>query len=161
MRRSTPRGKRPNDASDEEQRLPRSRGTCRQPSLLSSLLVYPRRSPKDRTLTAARHRGEPLSDEVKAFKPTVILAADCVYYEPAFPLLISTLSDLLQLNPSATVYFCLKKRRRADTQFIAKARKMFDMRAAEDEEQGVFGREELFLYTIRSRRADENSDIHT
>lgn len=142
----------------------RFRGTCRsrrQPSPLSSHLIYSRPSSRKPSLTAARHRGEPLSDEVKGFKPTVILAADCVYFEPAFPLLLSTLSDLLHLSPSATVYFCFKKRRRADAQFMAKAGKMFDVRAAEDGERAVFGREGLFLYTIRSRRADENGDIRS
>lgn len=64
------------------------------------------------------------------------------------------------MNSSATVYFCFKKRRRADAQFMAKAGKMFDVRAAEDGERDVFGRQGLFLYTIRSRRA-ENGDIRT
>ncbi|KAL2109911.1 hypothetical protein VUR80DRAFT_1842 [Thermomyces stellatus] len=98
--------------------------------------------------------GEPLDAEITSFKPTVILAADCVYFEPAFPLLLRTLTDLLQLNPSATIYFCFKKRRRADMQFLAKAIKTFDVAEAEDADRPVFGRQALFLYTIRSKAAN-------
>lgn len=42
--------------------------------------------------------------------PDIILAADCVYYEPAFPLLVRTLSDLS--GESTEVLFCYKKRRK-------------------------------------------------
>ena len=44
-------------------------------------------------------------------RPNVILAAECVYFEPAFPLLMQTLKDLFVLNEDAIVYFCFKKRR--------------------------------------------------
>lgn len=112
-------------------------------------------------LTQGRHRGEALSDEITSFKPTVILAADCVYFEPAFPLLLRTLTDLLQLSPSATIYFCFKKRRRADMQFLAKATKKFDVAEVEDADRPVFSRQGLFLYTIRSKGAstDKNGGI--
>ena len=85
------------------------------------------------------------------FKPDVILAADCVYFEPAFPLLLTTLSDLLTLNPNATVYFCFKKRRRADMQFLKKAQRAFDMTDLVDDDRPIFSREGLFLYSIRSK----------
>jgi hypothetical protein len=96
-------------------------------------------------------RGEPLSQEVLDFKPDVILAADCVYFEPAFPLLMQTLQDLLALVPSATVYFCFKKRRRADMQFLKAARKAFAVAEIEDEDRPVFGREGLFLYALTQK----------
>jgi hypothetical protein len=49
--------------------------------------------------------------EVIAQKPIdIIFAADCVYYEPAFPLLEKTLIDLIGDN--TVVYFCFKRRRR-------------------------------------------------
>ena len=48
--------------------------------------------------------------------PDVLLAADCVYFEPAFPLLQQTLQDLI--GPGTTCYFCFKKRRRADLHFM-------------------------------------------
>ncbi|SPO06708.1 related to putative N2,N2-dimethylguanosine tRNA methyltransferase [Cephalotrichum gorgonifer] len=97
--------------------------------------------------------GEPLDEEIRSFKPTAILAADCVYFEPAFPLLLRTLADLLELNSDATVYFCFKKRRRADQHFMAKAKKMFVITEAEDEDRSVFGRDKVFLYTIRSKKS--------
>lgn len=99
-------------------------------------------------LTPERCRGEPLSQEVVDFKPDIILAADCVYFEPAFPLLLQTLQDLLALEPSAIVFFCFKKRRRADMQFLKAARKSFTVTEIEDEDRPVFSREGLFLYTF-------------
>ncbi|KAI2627397.1 putative methyltransferase-domain-containing protein [Hypomontagnella submonticulosa] len=94
--------------------------------------------------------GEPLPQDIAAIKPDVILAADCVYFEPAFPLLLATLSDLLRLCPSATIYFCFKKRRRADMQFLKKAQKMFRVAEVVDEDRPVFSREGLFLYTFHA-----------
>lgn len=95
-------------------------------------------------------RGEPLPQDIAVFKPDVILAADCVYFEPAFPLLLATLSDLLKLCPSATIYFCFKKRRRADMQFLKKAQKLFRVTEVLDEDRPVFSREGLFLYTFQA-----------
>lgn len=40
--------------------------------------------------------------------PDVILAADCVYFEPAFPLLVQTLDALA--TEKTQVFFCYKKR---------------------------------------------------
>lgn len=95
-----------------------------------------------------RCRGEPLSQEILDFKPNIILAADCVYFEPAFPLLLQTMKDLLALVPSATIYFCFKKRRRADMQFLKSAKKAFTAMEIEDEDRPVFSREGLFLYAF-------------
>ena len=81
----------------------------------------------------------------------MILAADCVYFEPAFPLLLQTLKDLLALCPSATVYFCFMKRRRADMQFLKNAKKAFVVTEIADDERPVFSRQGLFLYTFTSR----------
>ncbi|KAL2023126.1 hypothetical protein VTK56DRAFT_3732 [Thermocarpiscus australiensis] len=96
--------------------------------------------------------GEPLSKEVVDFKPDTILAADCVYFEPAFPLLLQTLQDLLALTPSATVFFCFKKRRRADMQFLKAARKAFTVTEIEDEDRPAFTREGLFLYAFTLKK---------
>ncbi|KAH9900327.1 putative methyltransferase-domain-containing protein [Xylariomycetidae sp. FL2044] len=98
--------------------------------------------------------GEPLAQDIVDFKPDVILAADCVYFEPAFPLLVSTLSDLLALCPSATVFFSYKKRRRADLQFFKQARKMFNISEVADEDQPVYRRENLFLYAITKKTSN-------
>ncbi|KAI6004163.1 putative methyltransferase-domain-containing protein [Pisolithus albus] len=43
-------------------------------------------------------------------RPDIILAADCVYYEPAFPLLVNTLSELSEERTE--ILFCYKKRRK-------------------------------------------------
>ncbi|KAF6839602.1 hypothetical protein CPLU01_01739 [Colletotrichum plurivorum] len=101
--------------------------------------------------------GEPLPQEVVDFKPNVILAADCVYFEPAFPLLLETLSNLLTLEPDATIYFCFKKRRRADMQFLKKAQKAFQVTEIVDEDRPVFSREGLFLYTFASKKPANNN----
>ena len=55
--------------------------------------------------------------------PDIVLAADCVYFEPAFPLLLQTLSNLV--GPQTVCYFCFKKRRKADMRFIRDLRKTF------------------------------------
>ncbi|KAK2045491.1 hypothetical protein LZ31DRAFT_553197 [Colletotrichum somersetense] len=102
--------------------------------------------------------GGPLAHEVIDFKPNVILAADCVYFEPAFPLLLETLTNLLSLEPSATVYFCFKKRRRADMQFLKKAQKAFQVTEIFDDDRAVFSREGLFLYTFTSKKSITNGN---
>ena len=76
--------------------------------------------------------------------PDVILAADCVYFEPAFPLLQQTLKDLI--GEKTVCYFCFKKRRRADLQFMKVARKMFNVKEVEDDpDKEIWSREGLFL----------------
>ncbi|EAT87317.1 hypothetical protein SNOG_04926 [Parastagonospora nodorum SN15] len=83
--------------------------------------------------------------------PDIILAADCVYFEPAFPLLQKTLSDLIGDN--TVCYFCFKKRRRADLQFMKVARKMFDVKQVDDDpDKEVYSRENLFLYRFTKKR---------
>lgn len=94
-------------------------------------------------------RGDPLPSVVIDAPPTHILAADCVYFEPAFPLLLATLSALLRLNPTATIFFCFKRRRRADIQFMKKAKKMFMVQEIEDEDKAVWERDRLFLYAFK------------
>ncbi|KAJ5683198.1 hypothetical protein N7462_006363 [Penicillium macrosclerotiorum] len=91
--------------------------------------------------------GEPVPAQIPP-KPDIILAADCVYFEPAFPLLIATLHDLL--GPDSVCYFCYKRRRRADLRFMKMARKAFDVEQIRDDPDAeTYNRENLFLYTIR------------
>jgi hypothetical protein len=76
--------------------------------------------------------------------PDVILAADCVYFEPAFPLLQKTLQDLI--GEETVCYFCFKKRRRADLQFMKVARKMFKVEeVGDDPDREVYSRQSIFL----------------
>jgi hypothetical protein len=85
-------------------------------------------------------------------RPAVILAADCVYFEPAFPLLLSTLEELL-LDEDAVCYFCFKKRRKADFRFLKQAKKKFDMTlVTEGVDLNYCQRESIFLYTMTKRR---------
>ncbi|POR34666.1 Uncharacterized protein TPAR_05127 [Tolypocladium paradoxum] len=97
--------------------------------------------------------GEPLPEAVVQQRPNVVLAAECVYFEPAFPLLMQTLKDLFTLNDGAVVYFCFKKRRRADMQFVKMAKKAFAVDETFDEDRPVFSRQGLFLFSFRDKAA--------
>lgn len=97
------------------------------------------------------YRGERLPEEVVSQKPNVILAAECVYFEPAFPLLMQTLRGLFAVNEDAIVYFCFKKRRRADMQFVKMAKKAFLVEELFDEDRAIFQRQALFLFSFRSK----------
>ncbi|KAL8740720.1 MAG: hypothetical protein Q9190_006607 [Brigantiaea leucoxantha] len=82
--------------------------------------------------------------------PDIILAADCCYFEPSFPLLLATLQQLLRQD--SVCYFCFKKRRRADIGFVKKARKVFDVRAVEDDpDREVWQRKGIHLFEIRAK----------
>lgn len=94
--------------------------------------------------------GEPLPDIIPSH-PTIILAADCVYFEPAFPLLISTLQQLI--GPNSVCYFCFKKRRRADIRFMKMAKKFFDVNEIRDDPDAEsYKRENIFLFAIRAKK---------
>lgn len=64
-------------------------------------------------------------------RPDMILAADCVYYEPAFPLLVKTLSELS--GEKTEILFCYKKRRKADKRFFTLLKKQFNWREVNDD----------------------------
>jgi len=53
-------------------------------------------------------RGSLIPPEIP--RPDLILAADCVYFEPTFPLLVQTLTDLA--DETTEILFCYKKRRK-------------------------------------------------
>lgn len=80
--------------------------------------------------------------------PDVILAADCVYFEPAFPLLQQTLQDLI--GGGTVCYFCFKKRRRADLHFMKAVRKMFLVEEIQDDpDSNAYSRQNIFLYVCK------------
>ncbi|KAI0291925.1 putative methyltransferase-domain-containing protein [Multifurca ochricompacta] len=68
---------------------------------------------------------KPLTDMQQ--RPDILLAADCVYFEPAFPHLVATLAALVRPFPERTpeVLFCYKKRRKADKRFFSLLKKYF------------------------------------
>ena len=81
--------------------------------------------------------------------PDVLLAADCVYFEPAFPLLLVTMKQLIGLN--TICYFCFKKRRNADLHFVKDLKKSFKVEdIMDDPDRPVWSRERLFLYVLFS-----------
>lgn len=76
--------------------------------------------------------------------PDVILAADCCYYEPAFPLLLRTLQDLI--GERTVCYFTCVKRRKADAQFLKAARRVLEVERVEDDPfEADYARANVFL----------------
>lgn len=71
---------------------------------------YPVKCPAALILTVnPLYRGEPIPQDM--LSSDLILAADCVYFEPAFPLLVQTLTDLTSMH-DPEILFCYKKRRK-------------------------------------------------
>ncbi|KAF3917509.1 hypothetical protein ABW21_db0207042 [Orbilia brochopaga] len=85
----------------------------------------------------------PLPEFVTERPVDIVLAADCVYFEPAFPLLQQTLRDIA--GPDTEVIFCFKKRRRADMRFIKSIRKHFVMTEVKDDGYEGYARESIYL----------------
>jgi len=81
--------------------------------------------------------------------PDVVLAADCVYFEPAFPLLLHTLGDLI--GPHTVCYFCFKKRRKADMRFIRDMMKKFAVEFIDYDGREADQRQGIFLYQVRAK----------
>ncbi|KAF9263672.1 hypothetical protein L218DRAFT_327844 [Marasmius fiardii PR-910] len=83
-------------------------------------------------------------------RPDLILAADCVYFEPAFPLLVQTLCDLA--GDTTEVLFCYKKRRKADRRFFTVLRKKFDWtQVSDDPNRPIYERDSIDLLRISKR----------
>lgn len=70
---------------------------------------------------------------------------------------MQTLRDLFALNDEAIVYFCFKKRRRADMQFVKMAKKAFLVEELFDEDRPVFERQALFLFSFRRKSSQARS----
>ncbi|KAI0698884.1 putative methyltransferase-domain-containing protein [Cytidiella melzeri] len=74
--------------------------------------------------------GEPLPEDIPRLD--LVLAADCVYFEPAFPLLVHTLHELASRDDSE-ILFCYKKRRKADRRFFALLKKKLNWEEVNDD----------------------------
>ncbi|KAJ7688430.1 putative methyltransferase-domain-containing protein [Mycena rosella] len=89
--------------------------------------------------------GEPIPADIP--QPDVILAADCVYFEPAFALLVQTLYELS--GPDTEILFCYKKRRKADKRFFALLKKKFRWTDVADEPaRSTYSRESISLLRL-------------
>lgn len=66
--------------------------------------------------------------------PDVVLAADCVYLEAAFPLLERTLMDLTDGDHPPLVLMAYRKRRKADRHFFQRIKHNFDVVEVSDYE---------------------------
>ncbi|KAK1922927.1 putative methyltransferase-domain-containing protein [Papiliotrema laurentii] len=85
----------------------------------------------------------------------IVLAADCVYFEPAFPLLVQTLCDLAPVGDGPEILFCWKKRRKADKRFFTMLKKHFDSKPVEDDRPGEkerYTRDGVSLIRLTRRR---------
>ncbi|KAJ7873281.1 putative methyltransferase-domain-containing protein [Mycena olivaceomarginata] len=99
--------------------------------------------------------GEPIPADIP--RPDVILAADCVYFEPAFPLLVQTLCDLV--GEDTEVLFCYKKRRKADKRFFALLKKKFRWDdVSDDPARATYSRESISL--LRLTKLQQPSKLH-
>ncbi|KAL8854667.1 MAG: hypothetical protein Q9221_000449 [Calogaya cf. arnoldii] len=94
--------------------------------------------------------------------PDILLAADCVYFEPAFPLLLQTMQKLM--SPDTVCFFCFKKRRRADMNFVKMARKFLEVTDVEDDpDKKIWSREGIHMYVhyVDSVLCEKRSNVRT
>jgi protein N-lysine methyltransferase METTL21A len=101
------------------------------------------------------HLSPPASPEAEEQHPDIILAADCVYFEPAFPLLLQSLRQLV--GPETVCHFCFKKRRKADWRFIRNMKKQFDVTDVQYDEQPRDRRDGIYLYQVRRKSSGKNA----
>jgi len=92
--------------------------------------------------------GDPLPKDLQRFD--MLLAADCVYFEPAFPLLVDTLCQLADREDiSPEIIFCYKKRRKADKRFFALLKKHFTWSdVTDDPKQEKYSRDAISLFRL-------------
>ncbi|KAH7888061.1 putative methyltransferase-domain-containing protein [Phlebopus sp. FC_14] len=97
--------------------------------------------------------GESPSSDIP--RPDLILAADCVYYEPAFPFLVQTLSELA--SETTEILFCYKKRRKADKRFFTLLKKHFTWKEiGDDPNREDYTRDAISLLTL-TRKPSSNT----
>ncbi|KAI9430929.1 putative methyltransferase-domain-containing protein [Lactarius indigo] len=95
---------------------------------------------------------KPLPEHIP--QPDIVLAADCVYFEPAFPLLVATLAALVPPphESAPEVLFCYKKRRKADKRFFAMLKKQFTWSVVDDDPaRETYDREAITLLRLFRR----------
>ncbi|EJD01274.1 uncharacterized protein FOMMEDRAFT_110963 [Fomitiporia mediterranea MF3/22] len=107
----------------------------------------------DTTHVVEYNWGFPKPDALPS-RADLILAADCVYFEPAFPLLVATLCDLVPVCGSCTeVLFCYKKRRKADKRFFTLLKKHFEWKQVDDDPDfSIYSRDAISLLSLTRKR---------
>jgi len=113
---------------------------------------------ESKLVVAELNWGVPIPTTVQ--RPDLILAADCVYFEPAFPLLVQTLSELS--DSSTEILFSYKKRRKADKRFFTLLKKRFTWEeVTEDPNHQIYNREALTLIRLFKimKPANKNSRL--
>lgn len=94
--------------------------------------------------------GEELPEFLEGQPVDLVLAADCVYLESAFPLLEKTLIDLS--NMDTKILMSYKKRRKADTRFFKAIKKHFTIVEISDfEEHARFKRDGVTLMELHKK----------
>ncbi|TFK29223.1 hypothetical protein FA15DRAFT_664136 [Coprinopsis marcescibilis] len=100
---------------------------------------------ENRVFTSKLDWASPTSTNIP--KPDLILAADCVYFEPAFPLLVDTLDSLATTHTE--ILFCYKKRRKADKRFFGMLKKKFSWKEiVDDPNRAAYNREAITLLRL-------------
>ncbi|KAL9089829.1 MAG: hypothetical protein Q9159_002299 [Coniocarpon cinnabarinum] len=123
--------------------------------------------PSSLVTAAVVNWGEELPSHVPS-PPDVVIAADCVYFEPSFPLLLDTMHKLI--GSKTICYFCQKKRRKADMRFMKLCKKQFHVTDCNDDtevdtwrREGIFlmvenaSEQEVFVGLLRQHRAPASS----
>ncbi|ODQ67283.1 hypothetical protein NADFUDRAFT_40450 [Nadsonia fulvescens var. elongata DSM 6958] len=94
--------------------------------------------------------GEELPEIVKSANIDLVLAADCVYLETAFPLLKRTLLDLA--GDGVQILMSYKKRRKADSKFFSAVRKDFEIIEVKNfADYESYLRDGVHLYSLEKR----------
>lgn len=96
--------------------------------------------------------GDPLPAGLPNFD--IILAADCVYFEPAFPLLVDTLCQLaIREQTPPDILFCYKKRRKADKRFFTLLKKHFTwLDVTDDPHRERYSRDAISLLRLTRKQ---------
>lgn len=106
---------------------------------------------------------DPSLPDYESRKVDVVLAADCVYLEAAFPLLEKTLLDLTEPkykgDEGPLVLMAYKKRRKADARFFKHMRKSFVFEEIKEyPEFEKFRKDSVYLYKIIRKKTDVKED---
>lgn len=105
---------------------------------------------QDKVIAEVLDWGEELPEFLEGQPVDLVLAADCVYLESAFPLLQKTLIDLS--NKDTKILMSYKKRRKADSRFFKSVKKHFNIVEISDfEEHARFKKDGVTLMELQKK----------